>query len=154
MRFFMLFFIAPLAFVIGCGKQPGKYGNFSKAQSVELVEDAVGILKTTHPPAKTRLNLLHYYNDDLFGAALLESFRREGYAIAEYVQPQRGDKYAEAPAKPDGLDFAYILDDLAEEGGLRVSLYVGTDTISRLYAVDGSREEPRYYPLGDWVRRR
>jgi|GEM_PF-930756 len=156
MRFHVIFLVAPvivLALVAGCGKAPGKFGNFAKAQSVELVEDAVGILKTKYPPAKTRLNMLHHYGDDLFGAALLETLRREGYAIAEYVQPQRGDKYAENPEKPDGLDFAYVIDDLAGEGGLRVLLYVGTDTLSRLYAVGGRPEEPVYTPMGDWVRK-
>jgi hypothetical protein len=156
MRFQVIFLVAPvivMALVAGCGKAPGMFGNFAKAQSVELVEDAVGILKTTYPPAKTRLNLLHLYGDDLFGAALLESLRREGYAIAEYVQSQRGDKYAESTAKRDGLDFAYVVDDLAGEGGLRVLLYVGTDTLSRLYASGGKPEEPVYTPLGDWVRK-
>ena len=156
MRFHVVFLVAPmiaLALMAGCGKAPEKYGNFAKAQSVELIEDAVAILKTTYPPAKTRLNLLHLYGDDVFGAALLESLRREGYAIAEYVQPQRADKYAETPTKPDGLDFAYVVDDLAGEGGVRVLLFVGADTVSRLYAVGGSPEEPVYTPMGDWVRK-
>jgi hypothetical protein len=142
-----------LAVVSGCSKQQGKFGNFAKAQSVELVEDAACILKTAYPPAKTRLNLLHLYGDDLFGAALVETLRRDGYAVAEYVQLVRGDKYAESPAKPDGLDFAYVVDDRADEGGLRVMLFVGADTLSRLYAVGGKPEEPVYTPLGDWVRR-
>lgn len=156
MRFHVVFLVAPLlvmAFVCGCGKAPGMFGNFARAQSVELVEDAAGILKSTYPPAKTRLNLLHLYGDDVFGAALVETLRRDGYAIAEYVQPLRGDKYAESPGKPDGLDFAYVVDDLAGEGGLRLLLYVGTNTLSRLYAVGGKPEEPLYMPMGDWVRK-
>lgn len=156
MRFLVVFLVAPMivvALVCGCGKVPVKFGNFARAQSVNLVEDAAGILKTTYPPAKTRLNLLHLYGDDLFGAALLETLRREGFAIAEYVQPIRGDKYAETPVKPDGLDFAYVVDDLADEGGVRVLLYVGTDTLSRLYSVGGTPDKPKYAPLGDWVRR-
>ena len=153
---FLFIFAALLALAVfsGCSKPQAIFGNFAKAQSVELVEDAAAILKTTYPPAKTRLNLLHLYGDDLFGAALLETLRRDGYAIAEYVQPQRSDKYAETPpVKPDGLDFAYVVDDLAGEGGLRVLLYVGADTLSRLYAVGGRPEEPVYTPMGDWVRK-
>lgn len=155
MRFFTIFLAAPLlvmALVAGCGKQSDKYGNFADARSVELVEDAVGILKIAYPPAKTRLNLIHQYGDDLFGAALLETLRREGYAIAEYVQPLRGDKYAEAPVKPDGFDFGYVIDHIGD-GGMRLSLYVGGDTLNRLYSVGGKPEEPVYSPLGDWARK-
>ena len=153
---FLVIFVALLALAIlsGCSKPQAIFGNFAKAQSFGLVEDAVAILKSTYPPAKTRLNLLHFYGDDLFGAALLETLRRDGYAIAEYVQPLRADKYAEThPEKPDGLDFAYVVDDIAAEGGLRVLLYVGSDTLSRLYAVGGRPEDPAYTPMGDWVRR-
>lgn len=159
MRFYVIFFVAPLValvFTAGCGRKlPGKYGNFANAQSVELVEDVVGVLKANYPPAKTRLNLLHSYGDDPFGAALLETLRREGYAIAEYVQAQRPDKYhtAGAPAKPDGFDFAYVVDHLTGDGGMRLSLFVGTDTVSRLYSVGGSTEEPTYSPMGEWVRK-
>lgn len=156
MRFhaiFLVMSVVVLVLVAGCGKAPERFGNFAKRQSVELVEDAASILKTNYPPAKTRLNLLHPYTDDLFGAALLETLRHDGYAIAEYAPPLRGDKYAEPPTKPDGLGFAYVVDDLAGEGGLRVLLYVGTDVLSRLYAVGGRPEEPVYTPMGDWVRK-
>mgnify|MGYP003623530232 CR=1 FL=1 len=158
MRFYVIFLVAPLialVFTAGCGRKlPGKYGNFANAQSVELVADVVNILKTNYPPAKTRLNLLHSYGDDPFGAALLESLRREGYAIAEYVQASRLDKYttSETP-KPDGFDFAYVVDNLTDDGGMRLSLYVGTDTVSRLYAVGGTPDEPTYSPMGEWVRK-
>lgn len=158
MRFFVIFLVAPLivlALVAGCGgKPPGKYGNFADAQSVELVQDAVGILKANYPPAKTRLNLLHLYGDDPFGAALLESLRREVYAVAEYVRASRPDKYhtADTP-KPDGFDFAYIADHLTGDGGMRLTLYVGAETVSRLYSVGGRPEEPTYSPMGDWVRK-
>ena len=158
MRFFVLFLVAPLVvlvFTAGCGRKlPGKYGNFANAQSVELVEDVVGILKANYPPAKTRLNLLHSYGDDPFGAALLEKLRREGYAIAEYVQSQRPDKYHSTDTpKPDGFDFAYIVDHLTGDGGMRLSLFVGTDTVSRLYLVGGTPDEPTHSPMGEWVRK-
>jgi hypothetical protein len=110
----LVIFSALLAVTLtaGCGKQPETYGNFANVQSSGLVEDAVGILKTAYPPAKTRLNLMHRYGDDAFGSALVETLRREGYAIAEYVQPLRSDKYAEAPANPDGFAFGYVVDHL------------------------------------------
>lgn len=147
---FPIVFIALLALAVfsGCGKPPGKYGNFAQTQSVELVEDAVAVLKSHYPPAKTRLNLVQYV-DDAFGAALVETLRRDGYAIAEYARP---DKYHPVSAKPDGYEFAYVVDHLPDDG-LRLSLFVGTETVSRLYQVIGTPEEPRHSPLGDWARR-
>ena len=156
MRVSVLFIVALLlvaTLASGCGGRPEKYGNLADARSVELVEDAAGILKTTYPPAKTRLNLLHLYADDAFGAALLETLRREGYAIAEYAPPLRGGKYAETPVRPDGLDFAYVVDRLNGDGGTRLTLFVGSDTLSRLYSVGGGPEEPTYAPMGDWARK-
>jgi Conjugal transfer protein TrbH. len=151
---FPLAFIALLALAIfsGCGNPPGKYGNFAQTQSVELVEDAVVVLKTHYPPATTRLNLIQYVND-AFGAALVETLRRDGYAIAEYVPPARRDKYSPSAPKPAGFYFGYVVDHLPDEGGLRLSLLVGEESLSRLYLVTGTPEEPRHSPLGDWARR-
>ena len=158
MRFVsVLLAVIVMAVVSGCGKQPGQYGNFANAQSGGLAGDSVAILKTAYPPAKTRLNLLHQYSGDVFGVELVEALRREGYAIAEYAPPPRGDKYSEthptASPTPGGLDFGYVIDHLAEDGGMRLSLFVGDETLSRLYAVGGTPEEPAYAPLGDWVWR-
>lgn len=158
MRFFAIIRVAPIiiaAFAAGCGgKKPDVFGNFADARSAELVRDAVGILKVNYSPAKTRLNLLHAYGNDPFGAPLLETLRREGYAIAEEIPPYRRDKYhaADTP-NPDGFDFAYVVDRLAGDGGLRISLLVGGCSISRLYSVGGTPEEPAYSPMGDWVRK-
>ena len=162
MRFFVMFIAAPLFIMTlmlapGCGKQPGQYGNFANVQSGRLAGDSVAVLKTAYPPAKTRLNLLHQYIDDVFGVELVEALRREGYAVAEYAPPPHGDKYSTAAAsdtpRPGGFDFAYVVDHLAEDGGMRLSLFVGDETLSRLYAVAGTPEEPAYAPLGDWVWR-
>ncbi len=159
MRFFVILVAAPLFIMTltlasGCGKQPEQYGNFANVQSGGLAGDSVAVLKTAYPPAKTRLNLMHQYNDDVFGVELVEALRREGYAIAEYASPPRGDKYSIADTPhPGGFDFGYVVDHLAEDGGMRLSLFVGDETLSRLYAVGGTPEEPAYAPLGDWVWR-
>ncbi len=107
MRFVsVLLAVIVMAVVSGCGKQPGQYGNFANAQSGGLAGDSVAVLKTAYPPAKTRLNLLHQYSDDAFGVELVEALRREGYAIAEYVPPPRGDKYSTASpeSSPNTMD--------------------------------------------------
>ncbi len=160
MRFFVIFLVAPLlvmALTTGCGKQPGKYGNFANIHSAGMVDDAVGVLKIAYPPAKTRLNLMHHYDGDVFGMSFVETLRREGYAIAEYAPPPRGDKHHTAATlsdpKPAGFDFGYVVDPLASDGGMRLSLFVGDETLSRLYSVGGMPDEPAYAPLGDWVHR-
>ena len=156
MRSLMIFVFALFLMVLtasGCGKQADRFGNFANVQSVGLVEDSVAVLKLAHPPAKTRLNLMQFVND-AFGAALVETLRRDGYAIAEYSQPAREDKLQPMLARANGLDFAYIIDHLPDDSGMRVTLFVGEESLSRAYAVGGSPEEPTYSPLGDWARRK
>ncbi len=76
MRFVLCVFgLVAVAFVSGCGKQPGVYGNFAEADSVELVQDAVNALSTNFPPAKTRLALVQE-TEDAFGVALVEGYGR------------------------------------------------------------------------------
>lgn len=152
MRILSICLVAALACLSGCRKpEIGEYGNFAKAQSVELAADAAEILTANYPPAKTRLNLMQD-TDDAFGAALLDRLRGGGYAVAEYVQSIRRDKYMESPVKRDGFDFAYVVDYVTEESALRVSLFVGEERMSRLYRVGGTPEEPRYSPMGEWAR--
>ena len=135
-----------VAFVSGCGKQPGVYGNFAEADSVELVQDAVNALSTNFPPAKTRLALVQE-TEDAFGVALVEALRADGYAVAEHV---RGDTSLPA-LKPDGLAFAYVVDDLDDE--LRVVLHVGDGTLSRMYRVQDAGRAFEDIPLGFWTFR-
>lgn len=152
MRVIMNLLVVVLLVVAGCGKLPGKFGNFVKSDTVGLAQDAADVIYTTFPPAKTRLNLVQDV-DDAFGAALLETLRGKGYAVAEYVQPIHRDKYLQNDYRPDGFDFGYVIDHLTGEGGMRLSLFIGTGTLSRMYAIGGTSEEPVYRPLGAWVRR-
>lgn len=153
MRVFLACWVLSLVFIIGCGKPTiGKFGNFAKTDSVDLAQDAADILTVNYPPAKTRLNLVHDAAD-AFGVALLEKLRGGGYAVAEYVPAVRRDKYQESSAKPDGFDFGYVVDHVTGESGMRLTLLVGTERLSRLYLVGGTVEEPRYSPMGEWVRR-
>lgn len=147
--------VAMLVLVVLCGciKRPGsKFGNFAKADSVELVQDAMNVLMANHPPAKTRLALVQE-TGDAFGVSLVEKLRENGYAIAEFVKPAKGDKYLPAVEKPDGMPFAYVLDRLDKGDELRVSLHIGAESLSRLYFVQKSGDELRYVPQGFWTRR-
>lgn len=140
-----------LAVFSGCGeKQPGGFGNFAGVESVELVQDAMSVLTTNYPPAKTRLVLVQDVGD-AFGSSIVESLRANGYAVAEYEPPQRRDKYLALVKKPDGLAFAYLLDGKGDE--LRVLLHIGDTTLSRMYQVQGTGGEMRYIPQGFWTRK-
>jgi hypothetical protein len=136
-----------LAVFCGCGEQPSGFGNFAKADSVELVQDAMSALTANYPPAKTRLALVQE-TEDAFGSALVETLRANGYAVAEYT---KGDKYLADAKKPDGLAFAYVLD--GKDDDLRVVLHVGSEAMSRLYRVQMSGDTPQYIPQGYWTRK-
>ncbi len=142
-----------LAVLCGCGKQPGAFGNFAKAVSAEGAQDAMSALTANYPPAKTRLALVQE-TEDLFGSALLETMRANGYAVAEHTGPSRSDKYLPAVEKPDGLPFAYVLDRIGKGDELRVSLHVGAETLSRMYRVQRSGDTFQYIPQGFWSRKR
>ncbi len=79
--------------------------------------------------------------------ALVEALRADGYAVAEYAG---GDKYLPA-LEPDGLAFAYVVDDMDDE--LRVVLHVGGGTLSRMYRVQDAGRAFEYIPLGFWTFR-
>ena len=140
-----------LAVLIGCGSRPGNYGNFAEVDSVELVQDAFAALQVNYPPAKTRIALVQD-TTDAFGSPLVESMREAGYAVAEYAGPAKGDKYLPIVEKPDGLAFAYVLDRIGSDE-LRVSLHIGTETLSRMYRVQMSGDTPQYIPQGFWTRK-
>lgn len=149
---FVIAFAALLALAVfsGCGKRPEGLGNFANVDSVELVQDAMSVLATNYPPAKTRIALVQAA-DDVFGSSLVESMRANGYAVAEYAGPAKGDKYLALVKKPDGLAFGYVLDGKGDE--LRVVLHIGDATLSRMYRVEGADDELRYIPQGFWTRK-
>ena len=141
-----------MCLVSGCRKPPRPYGNFAKTESADLVQDAVNALRAAYPPVKSRFALLRPVEDG-FGFSLIEAIRGNGYAVAEYSPPGKGGKAPAISDAPGGLGFGYTLDALREGGGLRVTLYVGDETLSRLYAIRGEKEDTRYIPAGSWVRR-
>jgi hypothetical protein len=152
MRIILLLAVLALPLFVGCRKSSETYGNFAKVESVELVQDAVTVLLSTYPPAKTRLNFLQT-TDDSFGLRLVESMRGNGYAIAESVAPAKGRKALAVSEQPPGLGFAYVLDRLKDGDELRVTLYVGDESISRIYAIKNANGNYSYVPNGYWVRK-
>lgn len=144
--------ILVLSLCAGCSGKKQRVGNIAQADSIELVQDAASILLSTYPPAKTRLALVQE-TDDTFGVRLVETLRAHGYAVSEYAKPTKGDKYMSAIKRPDGKPLAYILDYGESGTELRVSLHVGSETLSRLYSARGEGKEAKYIPQGFWTRR-
>lgn len=144
--------ILALSMCAGCSGKKKENGNVAQVDSSALVQDAVAVLLTTYPPAKTRLALMQEV-DDSFGDSLTETLRAHGYAVAEYVKPTKRDKYLAAVKRPNGMAFAYLLDSGNGRDELRVSLHVGSETLSRLYSVIIEGEEVKYIPKGFWTRR-
>lgn len=140
--------VSLLPMMIGCGPQR-QYGNFTKADSQSLVNDAVAIMLATYPPAQTRLNMMHEAND-AWGSKLVRVLRTHGYAIAEYSdKPKEKDKYAES-----GVSFGFILDEYRPEKEYNLTLFIGNDIMSRSYALRGSADSKIFVGLGQWSRRR
>lgn len=140
----------------GCAKEeePG-YGNLAGVNSADLVQDAVFIMFENYPPARTRLALVQPVDDD-FGARLVEALRLHGYAVAEYVEPEKkkGWRSAKTVEKPDGAAFAYLIDGAGAENEIRVNIHVGSESLSRLYQVTGESKEAQYVPQGFWSHRK
>jgi hypothetical protein len=145
-----LFITLSLCAFSGCQKSSLPYGNFAGADSVELIQDAANALYAAYPPAKTRLVLLQP-TEDAFGLSLVESLRGGGYAVAEYAPPEKGG--VPVVGADAGLGFGYVLDRLQDGDGMRVTLHVGDETLSRLYRIQGAEGDARYIPAGFWVRR-
>lgn len=155
MRIFVVVCIVVILLTLGpgCNKQPASaYGNFIAANSIELVQDAADALQRNFPPAKTRLALVQETGDP-FGSALMETLRASGYAVAEYAAPPIRDKYFPLVKKPDGLAFGYVLDGTELSDELRVSLHIGSETLSRMYVAQRSGEGVNYIPQGFWTRK-
>lgn len=137
--------------VLLCGCQssaPVQYGNFTDVESQSLVNDAMTALLATYPPAQTRLALLHSATDP-FGEKLVSALRARGYAVREYAETAaQKDKYAQVD-----LEFAYVLDESAEEGQYSLTLYIGKAIMSRSYAIRGSGDKHVFVGLGAWSRK-
>jgi hypothetical protein len=145
--------VLSLALFAGCRKPPELYGNFAKVESADLVQDTLAVLLSAYLPAKTRLNLIQPV-EDMFGLRLVESLRGNGYAVGEYAAPGKSQKPPAIADAPPGMEFGYVLDRVQGGGELRVTLSIGNETISRLYAVNGLEGDATYIPVGFWMRRR
>ena len=142
-----LLLVFALVVFAGCVSAPSRYGNFSTAPSVastDMANDATKQLAVLFPPALTRLDLLGP-TGDAFGTALVTGLRTKGYAVAEYAPPSD----AEAAPPANGTPFAYALNQEGNTNTYFLTLFVGTQTLSRIYVTqtNGAR------PAGAWAHK-
>ncbi len=141
--------ILVLALFAGCATQ-GPRGYYaaspSPASSAKVADDSVGQLLALYPPASTYLVLKQPTNDP-YGTVLLGKLRSKGYAVME--MPTTGSNSGKAAVMATvGTDFGYVLDQ-AGTGRYRVTLNVGTQSISRIYVETNGRLDA----VSFWVKR-
>lgn len=116
-----------------------RYGNFtqpSQGQDTYLAQDAVKQLTLTYPPAQNTFCINQKVSDG-FGMALLHELRKKGYGVIENV-----------PSKQKA-NFFYVVDEVELGKLVRVSLYIYTQALSRLYATNKNQPAPAA-PVSAW----
>ena len=149
MRATLLAVLVALA-LAGCAT-PAPYGNYLNTASVDsqkLAADAVKQLTVLWPPARTRL-ALQQATRDAFGAALVKALRESGYALAEFSSDAAREKTDAAPGAGQALPLRYVLDQAGPSNLYRLTLAVGTQSITRAY----QERNGALVPAGYWVRR-
>ncbi|WP_442764043.1 conjugal transfer protein TrbH [Malikia spinosa] len=137
------------------------YGNFVQSAALDpqkLAADAVQQLATLYVPARTRLEL-QQPTPDAFGQALVKTLRDKGYALLEFVpagapaqtsaSASSPPSPAETPAVPGGLPLRYVLDQAGDSNLYRLTLMVGSQSITRAYL----GQNGVFAPAGSWVRK-
>ena len=147
--------LAPLLFLLaglaGCASiEP--YGNFLGANAPatlneKLAADTVKQLTVLYPPASTRFDL-GQPTPDAYGSALVESLRIKGYAILEF-EPDEAASAGKPNTAGPGLSLRYVLDAPASTNLYRVTVMVGSQSLSRAYVA----QNETVAPAGAWVRK-
>ncbi|CAI10544.1 TrbH protein of DNA transfer system (plasmid) [Aromatoleum aromaticum EbN1] len=156
--------VALVAFALGGCATTVPYGNFVQppvtVDQQKLAGDAAKQLAALWPPAKTRFELQQPTPDE-FGAALVSNLRAAGYAVVEYA-PERtssagraapeqtaGEPVAVAPPTMAALPLRYVLDHDAGSGLYRLTLLIGSQSITRPYL----EQNRTLIPAGYWARK-
>lgn len=166
--------VAPvlLALALGGCATTKPYGNFVAASVTldpqPLAAQAVGQLAALWPPARTRFELKQP-TPDAFGVALVGKLRTAGYAVLEAgptkpsaaggaaqerrregapEESQDGEAAAGTPA-PVALPLRYVLDRDADSGLYRLTLWVGSQSITRPYL----EQDRTLMAAGYWTRK-
>ncbi|CZP19175.1 conjugal transfer protein TrbH [Legionella pneumophila] len=113
-----------------------RYGNFTESsqnKDIYLAKDAISQLTRVYPPARNTFCISQKICDG-FGIKLIQEMRKKGYGVVENVYPR------------NKANFFYVVDE-TEPGRLyRVSLYIGPQTLSRVYA----KTNGKLTPISPW----
>lgn len=125
------------ALLSGCVSQ--RYGNFtplSQGSDAYLAADAAAQLTRVYPPAQNTFCIGQRVTDG-FGINLVQHLRKNGYGINENQCPKQK------------ANFFYVIDALQPQRHYRVSLFIGTQTLSRLYA----KNHNNTFPVSAWTHK-
>ena len=144
----------------GCVSPPYGYlvtGTVPLQMPERLAQDTVTRMEALYPPAHTRLALSHPATDP-YGLALIEALRRKGYGVMDYrvnsrsYPATRDDMPVAAQptvSREAGLPFSYVVDGPFEPRLYRVTVFIGSQSLSRAYLMD----EQAIAQAGAWVRK-
>ena len=157
-----------LALVIGIGLlltgcvSPSPYGYLVSVtvppqMPERLAQETVARMEALYPPAHTRLALTHPATD-AYGLALIEALRRKGYGVMESrvhtrttltTRDDRPTPLDPVVNKKEGIPFGYVVDGPFEPRLYRVTVFIGSQSLSRVYHMD----EQTIAQAGAWVRK-
>ncbi|WP_115710970.1 conjugal transfer protein TrbH [Legionella sainthelensi] len=115
-----------------------RYGNFTQmsvGRDAYLAADAATQLMRVYPPAQNTFCIGQAVNDS-FGLSLIQNLRKKGYGINENQCPR------------NKANFFYVLDELKPQN-YRISLFVGMQTLSRVYA----KSHENIIPVSAWTHK-
>lgn len=113
-----------------------QYGNFtvaSQSKDIYLAKDATSQLIRIYPPAQNTFYISQKVNDG-FGINLIHEMRNKGYGVIEHIQPRQK------------ANFFYVVDEIKPSHHYRVSLYIGSQTLSRIYV----KTKEKIAPTSPW----
>lgn len=122
-----------------------------------LAQDTVTRMEALYPPAHTRLALTHPATD-AYGLALIKLLRRKGYGVMESrvntrttltTRDDRPARLEPVVNKEEGIPFRYVVDGPFEPRLYRVTVFIGSQSLSRVYRIDAQV----IAQAGAWVRK-
>jgi type IV secretion system protein TrbH len=142
--------------ITGCASTASyEYGNFVTSSAPAnlneiIVADTMKQLLMLYPPASTRFDLAQPPTD-AYGTRLVQSLRLNGYALSEFVPAPaaNGTNHDGMVSVSPGLSLRYILDAPDGLNLYRVTVMIGSQSLSRAYLVQNQVVSP----AGAWARK-
>lgn len=119
-----------------CSCASMRYGNLTNTSASKdeyLARDAFMRIAKIKVPARTTFRV-HQKTDSVFGHQLIELLRQNGYGVQEHLTSNKQ------------ANFYYVVDKLAADKRIRVSIFMDSEELSRAYGIYNGR----LMPLGVW----